>query len=109
MCGLAGVVSFSGAPRGPEVASALRAALQGRGQSFRTESDTEVVLRLLACDGPRALARVRGMFALALWDEVEGTLTLARDRFGIKPLYAAEQSGRIAFASEVGALRRAGL
>ncbi|MGH9349721.1 MAG: asparagine synthase (glutamine-hydrolyzing) [Vicinamibacterales bacterium] len=87
----------------------LRIGLEGRGEQFRTASDTEVLLRLLAREGPAGLARVRGMFALALWDERERTLLLARDRFGIKPLYVSHAAGRIVFASEVGALRRAGL
>jgi asparagine synthase (glutamine-hydrolysing) len=87
----------------------LRAGLESRGERFHTSSDTEVLLRLLVLDGPRALARVRGMFALALWDDAEGALTLARDRFGIKPLYFAHDATRTAFASEIGALRRAGL
>ena len=88
---------------------ALRADLESRGERFATASDTEVLLRLLVRDGPRALARARGMFALALWDEVGGLLTLARDRFGIKPLYVAEDRRRIAFASEIGALLGSGL
>ena len=87
----------------------LRAELEGRGEQFRTTSDTEVLLRLLVCDGPDGLARVRGMFALALWDERDRTLLVARDRFGIKPLYVSRDATRVVFASEVGALRRAGL
>jgi asparagine synthase (glutamine-hydrolysing) len=72
-------------------------------------SDTEVLLRIVALDGPAGLARVRGMFAFACWDAFERSLLVARDRFGIKPLYVVVGGGRIAFASEVGALRRAGL
>src|SRR5262249_28082082 len=64
----------------------LRRDLESRGDRFATASDTEVLLRLLVRDGPSALARVRGMFAAALWDSVDRTLLLARDRFGIKPL-----------------------
>lgn len=86
----------------------LRADLQARGVALRTESDTEALLHLLALDGPPALARVRGMFALALWDAHERTLLLARDRFGIKPLYVARRAGGVAFASEIAALQRAG-
>jgi asparagine synthase (glutamine-hydrolysing) len=87
---------------------ALRAALERRGERFVTHSDTEVLLRLLICSGPSALAEARGMFALALWDAQERTLTVARDRFGIKPCYVAGDGARIAVASEIGALRAAG-
>ena len=87
----------------------LRRQMEARGERFHTTSDTEVLLRLLAREGPGGLARARGMFALALWDERERTLLLARDRFGIKPLYLAHAGGHVAFASEVGALRRSGL
>jgi asparagine synthase (glutamine-hydrolysing) len=87
----------------------LRSELESRGDIFRTASDTEVLLRLLVREGPAGLARVRGMFALALWDERARTLLLARDRFGIKPLYVSSDTARVVFASEVGALRRAGL
>jgi asparagine synthase (glutamine-hydrolysing) len=87
----------------------LRGSLEAHGETFRTASDTEVLLRLLVREGPRGLARVRGMFALALWDDHERTLLLARDRFGIKPLYVAGNPGQLAFASEIAALRRSGL
>jgi asparagine synthase (glutamine-hydrolysing) len=82
----------------------IRAELESRGERFTSGSDSEVLLRLLACEGPAALARVRGMFALAWWDSEARTLLLARDRYGIKPLYFAERDGRVAFASEVRAL-----
>ncbi len=87
----------------------LRHALESRGERFTTASDTEVLLRLIAREGPDALARVRGMFAVAVWDRVDRSLLLARDRFGIKPLYAAIGDQSIAFASEIGALVRSGL
>ena len=87
----------------------LRRALEARGERFATGSDTEVLLRLLACDGPAALARVRGMFALAWWDAGSRALVLARDRFGIKPLYVAATDRSIAFASEIHALVASGL
>jgi asparagine synthase (glutamine-hydrolysing) len=87
----------------------LRADLESRGEVFRTASDTEVLLRLLVREGPASLIRVRGMFALALWDRRDRTLLLARDRFGIKPLYVSSNAERVVFASEMGALRRAGL
>ncbi len=87
----------------------LRAELEQRGETFRTASDTEVLLRLLVLEGADALARVRGMFALALWSIDDGALLLARDRFGIKPLFVAAARAQIAFASELDALRRADL
>jgi asparagine synthase (glutamine-hydrolysing) len=88
---------------------ALRADLSGQGESFRTRSDTEVLLRWLMTEGPPGLARLRGMFAVALWDGRDRRLYLARDRFGIKPLYVTSTGRQMAFASEIGALRRAGL
>ena len=87
----------------------LRRDMEAHGEHFQTASDTEVLLRLLLREGADGLARVRGMFALAWWDEQERTLLLARDRFGIKPLYVAHDAKRVAFASEIGALRRSGL
>ena len=87
----------------------LRAGLESRGERFTTAGDTEVLLRLIACGGPRELARVRGMFALACWNAESRSLLLARDRFGIKPLYLVETPQSIAFASELGALRAARL
>ena len=87
----------------------LRRSLEARGERFTTGSDTEVLLRLLACDGPAALARIRGMFALAWWDAESRALVLARDRFGIKPLYVAATDRSIAFASEIHALVSSGL
>jgi asparagine synthase (glutamine-hydrolysing) len=87
----------------------LRQSLEAHGEGFATGSDTEVLLRLLACDGPNALARVRGMFALGWWDQLSRTLVVARDRFGIKPLYIAARSGVVAFASEIHALVSSGI
>ena len=87
----------------------LRRSLDLRGERFTTGSDTEVLLRLLALDGPAALAQVRGMFALAWWDTQARALILARDRFGIKPLYVAAAERSVAFASEIHALVSAGL
>jgi asparagine synthase (glutamine-hydrolysing) len=82
----------------------LRAALQGRGVSFRSRSDTEVVLHALLTWGIEALERLNGMFALAFWDTRSRRLLLARDRFGEKPLYYADLGRRVLFASELGAL-----
>jgi asparagine synthase (glutamine-hydrolysing) len=87
----------------------LRLELERAGVRFASASDTEVLLALIIRDGVAALSRARGMFALAVWDSVARSLTLARDRFGIKPLYVSAHPYRVAFASEVGALRRAGL
>ena len=80
----------------------LRAELGN--ESFRTHSDTEVVLRAFQRWGPDCVTRLRGMFAIAIWDAVEQQLFLARDRFGIKPLYWAKTSAGLYFASEVKAL-----
>jgi asparagine synthase (glutamine-hydrolysing) len=87
----------------------LRRDLESRGERFATASDTEVLLRLLVVDGPSALDRVRGMFALAWWDGLRRSLVVSRDRFGMKPLYIAAAADRVAFASEIGALRCARL
>jgi asparagine synthase (glutamine-hydrolysing) len=78
----------------------LRVELEASGYWFRSKTDTEVVLHALAHWGPDALARFNGMFALALWDRKERRLLLARDRYGIKPLYVSQQENRFAFASE---------
>jgi asparagine synthase (glutamine-hydrolysing) len=88
---------------------ALRADLQSHGERFVSGSDTEVLLRLVSRGGTARLSDVRGMFAFACWDAVERSLLVARDRFGIKPLYLAAGPGHIAFASELGALRVSGL
>jgi len=67
----------------------LRSRLESEGQTFRSTGDTAVMLRMLAVGGPAAVAALRGMFALALWDPAKRTLLLARDPLGIKPLYVA--------------------
>ena len=85
----------------------LRAELTSRGVSFRTESDTEVVLEAWRCWGPAALGKFRGMFAFALADPAAGELVLARDPFGIKPLYYLPRGGGLVFASELKALTAA--
>jgi asparagine synthase (glutamine-hydrolysing) len=83
---------------------ALRAELIARGVRFSTESDTEVVLEAWRYWGPAALDRLRGMFAFAVLDERTGELVLARDPFGIKPLYYLPRGGGVVFASELKAL-----
>ena len=82
----------------------LRTELQAMGCDFRTHSDTEVALRAYGEWGPACLDRFRGMFAFGLWDEGEDTLFLARDRFGIKPLYYTVAKDVLYFASEAKAL-----
>lgn len=78
----------------------LRAELQAAGYGFRSQSDTEVLLHGLAHWGTDVLARLNGMFAFALWDRKDKRLTVARDRYGIKPLYVAQQGKQVFFASE---------
>jgi asparagine synthase (glutamine-hydrolysing) len=82
----------------------LRAELEAQGARLRTHCDTEVLLHLYLRDGPGFVSQLRGMFAVALWDRRRRLLMLARDRFGIKPLYYELRDGRLAFASELGAL-----
>ena len=83
----------------------LRKPLEAEGVRFVSDSDTEVILALYARKGPACLDDFRGMFAIAIWDTLEKSLFLARDRMGIKPLYIWRFSGGIAFASEIKALR----
>jgi asparagine synthase (glutamine-hydrolysing) len=90
-------------------AAELRADLEQRGHSFRTTSDTEVVLHLYQEYGESFLPKLRGMFAFAVWDLRQGKLLLARDRLGIKPLYVHESAGRLVFSSELKTLLASGL
>lgn len=78
----------------------LKAELETKGYWFRSRTDSEVLLNALACWGADALPRLNGMFAFAFWDRKERRLLLARDRFGVKPLYIAEKDGTLAFGSE---------
>ena len=82
----------------------LRSELEAEGYWFRSRTDSEVVLNAIGAWGMKALERFNGMFALALWDRREKKLLLARDRYGIKPLYYSQRNGAFAFGSEVKAI-----
>src|SRR5919107_5371047 len=85
---------------------ALRGELHARGHAFATHCDTEVLVHAYEEWGDAFLERLRGMFALAIWDTRRRRLLVARDRFGIKPLYWRSEDGVLSFASELKALRR---
>lgn len=78
----------------------LRRTLESQGVAFQTQSDTEVILHLYRRDGAACVDHMRGMFAFAIWDDVERTLFLARDRVGKKPLYYRLDRDGLSFASE---------
>src|SRR3954464_4821095 len=80
--------------------------LRGRGHTFSTQCDTEVLVHLYEERGPAFAEDLRGMFSIAIWDARTGRLVLARDRFGIKPLYYRVAGGQLSFASELKALLR---
>jgi len=86
----------------------LRSSLKKEGEAFSSTSDTEVILKLYKRKGRECLNDLRGMFAFAIWDEQQKELFLARDPFGIKPLYYTVKNGQIAFASEIRALQFVG-
>lgn len=86
----------------------LRQELEQNGASFRTRTDTEVILELYRRHGEGMLTRLRGMFALALWDADRTGMLLARDGFGIKPLYVADDGRTLRAASQVKALLAGG-
>jgi asparagine synthase (glutamine-hydrolysing) len=82
----------------------LRSELERYGYVFRTNSDTEVLINVVAAWGEGGLRKLRGMYAFALWDTRDHELWLARDPFGIKPLYVSDQGGTFWFASSARAL-----
>jgi asparagine synthase (glutamine-hydrolysing) len=98
------VISFNG-----EIYNyrALREQLERTGCVFQTNSDTEVLINAIACWGEEGFRKLRGMYALALWDTQERELWLARDPYGIKPLYVAVNEGTLWFASQARALATA--
>tara|TARA_R110002110_G_scaffold33636_13_gene115301 strand:- start:2213 stop:3976 length:1764 start_codon:yes stop_codon:yes gene_type:complete len=83
---------------------ALRTELQATGSRFHTECDTEVILRLYQRDGADGFTKLRGMFAIAIWDPKRREIVLARDPFGIKPLYIADNGQTVRIASSARAL-----
>lgn len=86
----------------------LRSELAGMGYAFFSEGDSEVILKAYHAWGAQCVQRFYGMFAFAIWDSRCATLFLARDRFGIKPLYLAQDAQRLRFASSVQALLAGG-
>ncbi len=82
----------------------LKKELQLKGVQFVTESDTEILFRLLLLEGPSALSKLNGMWSFVLYDEVEQTLFMSRDRIGKKPFYYIKQGEQFAFASEMKSL-----
>ena len=88
---------------------ALREELIARGHQFRTHTDVEVILHLYEDEGPDCVKRLRGMFAIALWNTKDRSLVLARDHMGQKPLFYAATDSGFAFASEVKSILAAGL
>jgi asparagine synthase (glutamine-hydrolysing) len=82
----------------------LRPMLEARGHRFRSNSDTEAILYLYQDEGADCVKRLNGMFAFAIWDHEAQDLFLARDHFGIKPLYYCHDGARLIFASEIKSL-----
>ncbi|KPK38564.1 MAG: hypothetical protein AMJ78_09810 [Omnitrophica WOR_2 bacterium SM23_29] len=82
----------------------LRKELEGKGHVFKTKTDTEVIVHLYEEYGEDCVKHLNGMFAFAIWDFKEERLLLARDRFGIKPLFYSDRNGRLIFASETKAI-----
>ncbi len=86
----------------------LRRQIEAAGRSFHSASDTEALLHLFALHGADMVHRLRGMFAFAIWDDAARAVFLARDPYGIKPLYYADQDATFRFASQVKALLAGG-
>ncbi len=99
------VVTFNGEIYNHRV---LRSQLEAKGYVFRTQSDTEVLLHLYSEKGERMVHDLRGMFAFGLWDAPKRELLLARDPYGIKPLYYSDDGHVMRFASQVKALMAGG-
>jgi asparagine synthase (glutamine-hydrolysing) len=87
----------------------LRRQMSDKGQNFQTQSDTEVLLHLYIQEGEAMLSRLRGMFAIAVWDNHSRSLFMARDPYGIKPLYFSLSNKGLVFASQVKAVLASGL
>jgi asparagine synthase (glutamine-hydrolysing) len=87
----------------------LRSQLEKQGETFQSETDTEVILRLYQRQGKDCLTQLRGMFAFAIWDEAEKKGFIARDPLGIKPLYYHRDGSQLVFASELRTLVASGL
>lgn len=87
----------------------LRQQLESRGETFFSQSDTEVILRLFMAEGPSAVEKLNGMFSIVIWDRAEKTLFAARDRLGIKPFYFFKDKEKFIFGSEPKALFASGL
>lgn len=87
----------------------LRKILEKKGHQFFSNTDTEVLLHCYAEYGDEMVHHIRGMYAFAIWDDKESTLFLARDPFGIKPIYFSDSRGTFRFASQVKALLAGGI
>jgi asparagine synthase (glutamine-hydrolysing) len=79
----------------------LRTELESSGESFYSQSDSEVLFRLLKCNGSTGIEKLQGDFAFAFYDAVEDSVLIARDRFGVKPLYYFKDEDKFIFASEI--------
>ena len=89
--------------------AAIRRELEAKGHRYRSHTDSESILHAYEEWGDACVQRFRGMFAFAIWDKPRRRLLLARDRFGVKPLYYAVHNGSLAFASEIKAVLKSGL